>query len=166
VSHQVLADSDIAWLLAVPKYITDLSWRTKLLPPALGPLDRRGRLDLGDLPPGGPVGGTLLLYARENLRVGVDGDWSVGLAYTDYAGRSYRVLRCNGPHPTEHTNVIEGEHIVRTPHIHRLTERYQRLTPPRPDGYAMPSTEYSTPAEALTHIVGLVNLQPSGILFL
>lgn len=166
MSTPVIVDADISWLLALPKPISDQNWRDRLVPPGPTDLVGRGRFDLDDLPAGSPLGGTLHLYSRQNLDPSVVGDWSVGLVYTDYAGNSYRVLRCNGPHPTDHVNRIEGDVIVRQPHIHRLTERYQGLARGKPDGYAEVATEYSTLDEAVGVIVEAVNLTPSGLLFL
>jgi len=162
----VIVEADIEWLITLPKYIEATDWRDSLLPPTPGPLYRRGRLDLGDLPAGAPLGGTLHVYTRQNLSTNVTGDWSVGLVYTDYGNRSYPVIRCNGPHASDHPNRIEGTVIVRTPHIHRLTERYQRLRRAKPDGFAEPTDAYSTIDEALEHMITLANLQPSGMLFL
>lgn len=166
MSGPILVDRDIGWLMTVPKPISDSNWRRRLLPPPEGRIDCRGRLDLDDLPDGGPLGGSLHVYSRRNLREEVSGDWSVGLVYTDYAGNSYRVVRCNGPHQTPHTNRIEGQHIVATPHVHFLTERYQRHRRASPDGYAEATDAYSTIEESLDHLATLVNLVPSGILFL
>lgn len=162
----VLDEPTIDYLLSVPKPIADANWRNTLVPPVAGRLDHRGRFDLADLPATGPVRGSLHLYSRQNLNPAVAGDWSVGMVFTDYADRSYRVIRCNGPHPSDHRNTIEGDLIVATAHVHRLTERYQRLARPRPDGYAEPTTAYHSIETAVEHLASLVNLQAVGTLFL
>lgn len=162
----MLTEEIIRYLLQVSKPVSDPDWRKALLPPAADSYTLRGRLDLDDLPPTGPVRGQLHLYSRQNLNSAVEGDWSVGLVYTDYAERSYRVVRCNGPHPSDHPNVIEGTVIVRTAHVHRLTERYQRLRPPRPDGFAEETTAYASIGEAVDVLAQLINLEPVGTLFL
>ena len=162
----VLTDETIEFLLAVAKPVSDPEWRETLLPVLTDSYTLSGRLDLDDLPSTGAVRGHLHLYSRQNLNPVVAGDWSVGLVYTDYANRSYRVLRCNGPHPTDHSNAMEKTIIVRTPHIHHLTERYQRLRPPRPDGFASETSDYTTIEEAVEVLAKLINLQPVGILFL
>jgi len=161
----VLEESTIQYLLTVPKPVSDPTWQSKLLPPAEGNLDLRGRFDLADLPSTSPIRGRLHLYSRQNLNPAVTGDWSVGLVFTDYAERSYRILRCNGPHQSDHRNAIEGDLIVRSAHVHRLTERYQRLKPPRPDGYAEVTEEFDSIASALKFLADSINLQPEGILF-
>lgn len=162
----VLTDPEIASLLTIPKAIEDPDWKQSLLPPAISDYDLRGRYDLEDLPENGPLRGRLHLYSRQNLNPNVSGDWSVGLIYTDYADRSFRLLRCNGPHPTDHVNAIEGDVIIRTPHVHCLTERYQRRRRARPDGYAEPTDAYDSIESAIVYLAKRVSLQPSGILFL
>jgi hypothetical protein len=162
----IIVQGGIDWLVRVEKPVPDGSWRSKLLPPTSSDLDRRSRIDLGELPEGGPLGGTLHLYARENLNPAVTGDWSVGLIYTDYADNTYPVIRCNGPHPTDHVNRIERTVISRRPHVHLLTERYQRIHRPNPSGYAEATDAFSTIADAVEYLASLANLQPAGRLFL
>ena len=162
----VLEEGEIAYLLQVPKPVDDPNWRVALVPPQAASYDLRGRLDLGDLPAVAPIRGSIHLYSRQNLNPKITGDWSVGLIFTDYADRSYRVIRCNGAHPSDHRNSIEGDLIVRTPHVHRLTERYQKLNPPRPDGFAEPTDAYDSVATAIDFLAETINLQPVGMLFL
>lgn len=164
--HLVIVDDDIDWLINLEKPVPDPDWRSHLLPPAEGLSDRHGKYVLEEIPPGGRLGGRLHLYARANLRPNVVGDWSTGLIYTDYADRSYPVVRCNGPHESDHTNTIERTVIVTQPHVHLLTERYQRLRRPKLSGYATPTDAYSTLEEAVEHLASLVNLHPVDRLFL
>jgi hypothetical protein len=161
VPSELLSDEDVATILSVPKFVVDPAWRSKLLPPKATAIDHRGRLDFEDLT--GPVRGKLHAYSRQNLNLEVVGDWSVGLIFTDYADRSYRVLRCNGPHPSDHKNTIEGSTIVRHAHIHRLTERYQLRG--KPDGYAEPTDRYSNIHDAINVFAEMINLQVEGQLF-
>jgi hypothetical protein len=62
--------------------------------------------------------------------------------------------------------VIEKTVIVRTAYVHRLTERYQRLQPPKPDGFAEETSAYSSVGEAVDVLAALINLEPVGIMFL
>ena len=164
--NPVLSDEEVARLLAAEKPITDRDWRTSLLPGRREQMTLRGRLDLGELPATSPLRGRLHVYSRQNLNPAVEGDWSVGLIYTDYADRSYRLVRCNGPHPNDHQNRIEGDVIQRTPHVHVLTERYQRLRRPTQDGFAFPTDAYDTIEGALEHLASIATLVPEGRLFL
>lgn len=161
VPEVLLSDADVDHILTTPKFVTDSSWRSKLLPPKTTLTDHRSKLELGELT--GPVRGKIHLYSRQNLNPVVTGDWSVGLIFPDYADRSFRVLRCNGPHPTDHRNTIEGTVIVRTTHIHRLTERYQLIG--KPDGLAEPTDRYSTIETAAEVLAELINLRVEGQLF-
>jgi hypothetical protein len=109
--------------------------------------------------------GYLHVYAREGLHRASE-DWSTGLVYTDYAGHSYRVIRCNSAHLEDHVNRIERTVIVRHTHVHTLTERYQRHRRASGDGFAEPTSAFSNLPEAIDHLAMLSNLQPAGRLFL
>lgn len=166
-NQPILPDADISLLLSLQKPVEDEDWRGRLFPPGEVTLtDFRARVDLGDLPSSSPMRGRMHLYSRRNLDPAVHGDWSVGLVYTDYAEHSYRVLRCNGPHPTPHTNRLENVTFTALPHIHRLTERYQAHKRTKGDGYAEPTDAYSSMEGALEHLATLVNLTAAGRLFL
>lgn len=162
----MLDEDTISYLLDIPKPVSDAAWRSQLLPPTKGEVVGRGRFDLDDLPPTGPIRGRLHLYSRRSLFRAATGDWSVGLVFADYAGRSYRLLRCNGPHTANHRNLIERDRIVRSAHVHRLTERYQLLDPPRPDGYAEATDDFDSLESALDYLAAAINLQPEGRLWL
>ena len=161
----VIADSDIERLLAVPKPVDVVDWRASLLPPTDSGHVQSGRLDLGEVPSTIPLRGYLHVYSRLGLNHQTE-DWSTGLVYTDFAGNTYPVIRCNSPHADDHVNRIERTVIVRQPHIHRLTERYQRHRRTNGDSYAEPTLEFSTLAEAIEHLSMLSNLIPAGRLFL
>ncbi len=165
---RILVEAEIEYLRDVPKPIHDARWRSKLLPPSSSSRpenagsDVRGRFQLNDLPNKGLLQGKLHLYYRRSLQVEETGDWSVGLIYTNIESYSYPVIRCNGPHLSIHTNRIESNHIPSgSTHIHYLTERYQRLKRPKPDGYAEVTNAYVNADDAVTQLIDLVNLKPS-----
>jgi hypothetical protein len=163
----VLVDSDIQWLVAVAKPVSDIHWRDRLLSPKAGRTVGEGQLDLAPLPDGAPLGGALHIYSRQTINPeAASTDWSTGLVYTDYADNKYTVIRCNGAHETCHRNRIEGDYFERVPHVHYLTERYQRHPLARDDGFAQPTDAFATLAEAVEHLISLVNLVPEGTLFL
>lgn len=161
----VIAHADIAWLIGVEKVVPEPErWRERLAPNPAHPLFPSARLDLEDVPPG-RVRGKLHLYARISKN-GTPGDWSCGLVYTPYESRfSYPLIRCNGPHPTPHVNRIEGTRFINTPHIHFLTERYQRAGNLK-SGYAVPTDSYDTLDGALTTLKDMTNLVAADALFL
>jgi hypothetical protein len=165
VRPPVIVDSDIERLLVVPKPVDDIDWRQTLLPPKDDGFVRRAWLDLGEVPAVIPLRGTLRIYTRQGVNPEIE-DWSTGLVYFDYADNSWPVVRCNGPHPQDHVNRIEGTAFARQPHVHRLTERYQRKRGARGDHYAEPTTAFRTLPEAIEYLAMLSNLEPAGRLFL
>lgn len=165
VRPPVIVDSDIERLLAVAKPVDDINWRSVLLSPKNEGHVCASRLDLGEVPPTIPLRGYLHIYARQGLHHETE-DWSVGLVYTDFAGHSYRVIRCNSAHAEDHVNRIERTVIVRQTHVHRLTERYQRHRRAAGDGFAEATTAFSTMPEAIDHLAMLSNLEPAGRLLL
>ena len=152
----IITEPDIAYLLGVRKVIGRAGWRVELLGREEGS-DIRGSLSLGELPAGALLRGTFHLYSRQNPRALTD-DWSTGLIFTDLYGHSYPMIRCNGPHGTPHTNYIERTKILLTPHIHKLTERYQQSNRYAIDGYAETTNEYSNINEAIDTLVDLANI--------
>lgn len=152
----VIVQSDIDYLVRFPKHIRNDDWRSRIIGSEEGS-DIRGSLNIGDLPNGAPIRGTLHIYSRQNLKARQD-DWSTGLVFTDPGGNSYRVIRCNGPHGTPHTNHIEGDKIIRHTHIHMLTEKYQRSKRYPIDGYAIKTDEYSDINQAIDTLVDLANI--------
>ena len=93
----------------------------------------------------GALGTQFQIHVRQNHSVAED--FSVilvaVLAPPIATGRpEFRLLRYDGGGHT-HKNSIEGNTILRAPHIHRATERYQRYTNQRrPDGYAEATLRY------------------------
>jgi hypothetical protein len=159
----VISQLDIDHLVSAPKPVADIHWRQKLLPPRKERVFRQSTFELGDTPLG-PLRGSLHIYSRWNLRDDPD-DWSIGLVYTDLLGNTYRLVRCNGPHPHPHRNHLENESFSRSPHVHQLTERYL-ISRWDGDQYATPTSAFSTPENALDHLATLASLEPVGTLFL
>lgn len=87
-------------------------------------------------------------------------DFSIILVWRDENGNEYRLLRCNGPHPSCHTNRwekrkgIEGHTFGPCFHIHRATQRYQE-SDFEIDGFAEPTEVYSDYERAISHLVTL-----------
>jgi len=97
-------------------------------------------------------------------------DFSVILVWRDNSGNEYRLLRCNGPHPSDHTNrweKVQGktDHTFGPCfHIHKATQRYQEAGL-KIDGYAQPTDSYSDCHAALLHLVGacgFIDPEPPG----
>lgn len=131
---------------------------------------RRGRYYLPDAIEVGPHKGQLFLFSRFNLDAAVARwDFTVGLGLRDPYGREYRLIRCNGPHGP-HTNRLEGVTLPPVPHVHLMTERYQKGMAMRPewrgDGYAEACDTYSDRNGALRHLASVANIQAEGMMFL
>lgn len=66
-------------------------------------------------------------------------NFSVVLRYKDQNKNTYNLIRYNGDHGS-HTNTLTNK-IITGPHIHRITEEYQKNTT-RPEGYAVATDKY------------------------
>ncbi len=65
------------------------------------------------------------LYTRQNLRDGMEEDFSCGISWLAPNGESFTLKRYNGP-AHKHKNQIEGDLLEYKPHIHLSTEKYVR----------------------------------------
>lgn len=94
-------------------------------------------------------------YMRIRQTIDKPDNFSVILVFKD-SNKIYRpILRLNGNHGT-HCNRLERE-IISGPHIHRITERYQRRTN-HPDGYAVATDRYTNLHEAIEVFMEMVNV--------
>ena len=85
-------------------------------------------------------------------------NFSVILIYKDSNGNEHAVLRLNGNHGT-HRNRLEKT-SVKGPHIHLMTERYQKRTT-HPDGFAVETDEYTDLESAIMVFMRMANIQYS-----
>ncbi|HBR57310.1 MAG TPA: hypothetical protein DEA22_07555 [Blastocatellia bacterium] len=91
------------------------------------------------------------LYTRQNLRPGMEADFSCGLSWLAPNGQNLTLIRYNGPsHP--HRNKMEGSRLNKESHIHLATERYIGANI-KPEGFAEPTERYSTLNGALHCLV-------------
>lgn len=91
------------------------------------------------------------------IRQSVDrpSNFSVILVYSDFDKNDKVVLRFNGNHG-KHRNRIEGD-VVHGPHIHKMTERYQRRTS-HPDGYAVSTDSNNDLDGAIREFLKMANI--------
>ena len=124
MTEEVLSDSEITELMEEVKLLP-INWHAS-------PVDRAGNLQAQADVHG--VDGTLFLFViRQNIEY--RNNFSVILAIRLAQGRQINLLRYDGgSHP--HRNRIEGDRIMFKPHIHKATERYQRLRGADAEGYA------------------------------
>lgn len=164
MQQRVLTEGEIDHLLRVPKPVHDFGWHKKLFPLSVGLMERAGRFDLEPLNEG-PIRGTQWIYARESLNPIHKNNFSAGLVFQTLQGDKYHLVRCDGPFH-RHRNRIEKVTLDRTAHIHHLTERYQLDPKMNDDGFAETTSAFTTLTEAVSHLAGMINLVPDGILFL
>lgn len=87
-------------------------------------------------------------------------DFSIILTFVDSDRTEYRLLRCNGKHPSDHTNKWEKkQRLPRAKfrnafHTHKATERYQQEGFDI-DGYAEETDKYHSLDSALEEFVRL-----------
>ncbi|MCC7307593.1 MAG: hypothetical protein IT173_08505 [Acidobacteria bacterium] len=87
------------------------------------------------------------LYTRQNLRAGMEDDFSCGVSWLAPNGEVLTLARYNGSsHP--HRNQIEGNVLSCESHIHTATERYIRANK-KAEGFAVPTDRYRTLKGAL-----------------
>jgi hypothetical protein len=82
-------------------------------------------------------------------------NFSVILRYIERNGISHIICRYNGYHG-DHFN-IRTKDVIRGPHIHRITEWYQRNTD-RPDGHAEKTDKYADLAGAVKQFESDMNI--------
>jgi hypothetical protein len=153
----VLTDEEIEGLISETKPLQP-GWRTRLRPRPKGNRRHAER----ELPVRCPTGHDFRVIVRESQLNKLD--FSVILVYQDRTGAEYTLLRCNGRHPSRHTNHVEkargDENHTFGPcfHVHRATERYQ-VADHKIDGYAEESTDYDSLEGALEVFLGVCGFE-------
>jgi hypothetical protein len=76
------------------------------------------------------------------------------------------LIRLNGPHPNRHTNQLAPRvRLPVTPHVHYLTERYQKENAVRPridpTGFALCTTAYRDLSGAMTALARRAHIVPA-----
>jgi hypothetical protein len=161
MGQRVLTDVEIRQLLNERKLLP-ANWHTRLKPKdkADARFKQREYTVNGD---GGHEFRIVLRQSTLNIL-----DFSIILIFQDTDGSEYRLTRFNGKHPSEHTNKVEvdmeraakrgkkgrQQHSFRNVfHVHKASERYQ-IAGYDIDGFAEPTTEYSSFETALSLFVG------------
>ena len=96
------------------------------------------------------------LYTRQNLREGMEDDFSCGISWLSSNGESFTLKRYNGP-SHQHKNHLEGILLELKPHIHLSTEKYVRANR-KPEGYAEITSRYNSLKGALHCLVSDCNI--------
>ncbi len=130
---ETVPDSEIAQLIAEQKVLPG-NWQDELENRKSKDSHLEGQVDLV-----GASGTQFRVIVRQSLRT--SDDFSVILMAKRVGEPEIRLLRYDGgSHP--HRNKIERNWIIRKPHIHRATERYQELKWEFHDGYAEETVRY------------------------
>lgn len=82
------------------------------------------------------------VYTRQNLRSGMQGDFSCGISLVSANGETLTLRRYNG-YSHQHKNRIENEKFDFECHIHEAKERYINSNK-KADGYAFKTKRYNT----------------------
>lgn len=91
------------------------------------------------------------LYTRQNLREGMEDDFSCGISWLSSNGEVFTLKRYNGPSHV-HRNQLENTFITQKPHIHISTEKYVRANR-KPEGFAEETNRYNSLKGALHCLV-------------
>ncbi len=99
------------------------------------------------------------LYTRQNLREGMEDDFSCGISWLAPNGESFPLKRCNGP-SHKHKNHLERNMLGNKPHIHLSTEKYIKANR-KAEGFAEETNRYNSLKGALHYLV--IDCNISGI---
>jgi hypothetical protein len=149
---ETVTDEEIARLLSVPKDLPS-NWQTRLA--LLDSRDRQG-FRRRELRVKSSEGDDFEIKCRQSTLNPLD--FSVILIWHRPGGQPFRLLRCNGPHPSQHTNRIEKEEGKKDAcfadccHVHRATARYQERSC-KEDSFAEPTDAYHDYEGALRYML-------------
>lgn len=91
------------------------------------------------------------LYKRQNLRDGMENDFSCGILWLSPNGETITLKRYNGSSHS-HPNHLEGTRLGFEPHIHYATEKYIKANR-KPEGFTEATKRYETLEGALHCLV-------------
>lgn len=91
------------------------------------------------------------IYKRQNLRDGMEDDFSCGISWLAPNGETLTLKRYNGPNH-DHPNHLEKVRLGYTCHIHMATEKYIKANR-KAEGFAMATDRYTSVEGALHCLV-------------
>ena len=148
MAFESITDEKIDGLLSVSKRVVNPNSRAKLKD-GHQQFNYRVRT-IGD------VEYEMTLYTRQNLRDGMDDDFSCGLCWNAPNGETLTLVRYNGSSHS-HPNHLEKEMLNLECHIHRATEKYIRANK-KPEGFAQATNRYQSLRGALHCMVSDCNI--------
>lgn len=151
MAFESLTDDKIADLLSCPKRLKNPQARIK---------NKDGHAQLNFMVAAlDNSGHEFEVYKRQNLREGMEDDFSCGINWIAPNGESLTLKRYNGP-SHNHPNHLENVRLGYTCHIHIATEKYIKANR-KAEGYAFSTQRYETIEGALHCLVTDCNI--SGI---
>lgn len=97
------------------------------------------------------------IYMRQNLKVGLNHDYSCGISWLAPNEEHLTLKRYNGP-SHNHVNRLENNKLGFTCHIHTATEKYIKANK-KPEGFAEPTKRYKSIDGALHCLVKDCNIK-------
>jgi len=151
MAFESVTDNKISELIAMPKRVTNPTSRSKTKEGHEQYNYKLKSLSDDDL--------EFELYTRQNLREGMEEDFSCGISWLAHNGESFALKRYNGP-AHKHKNHLEGNLLEYKPHIHLSTEKYVRANR-KSEGFAEETNRYNSLQGALHCLV--IDCNISGI---
>jgi len=143
MAFESLTDDKIADLLNCPKKLTNPQARVK---------EKDGHQQFNfKLVAEDGTGHEFELYKRQNLRPGMEDDFSCGISWVAPNGETLTLKRYNGP-SHDHENHLEKVRLGLNCHIHIATEKYLKANK-KAEGFAQVSDRYKTLDGALHCLV-------------
>ncbi|MBU3677576.1 MAG: hypothetical protein FGM54_10435 [Chitinophagaceae bacterium] len=139
MSLERITDEFISTLLSCPKRISNPQTRAK---------QKEGHEQLNYLTKAiDDSGFEFVIYTRQNLRKGMEDDFSCGIRWVAPSGETLTLKRYNGP-SHKHANQLEKEVLPYACHIHTASEKYLNANK-KAEGYAEITERYTTLQGAL-----------------
>lgn len=143
MAFESLTDAQISDLLSCPKRLTNPNAKAKIKE---GHEQYNFKVEATD-----GSGHEFLIYKRQNLRLGMENDFSCGISWLAPNGESFTLRRYNGSSHS-HPNFLEKEKLGYFCHIHLATEKYIKANR-KAEGFAEISDRYNTVNGALHCLV-------------
>lgn len=151
MSFESLTDDKIADILNCPKRLTNSQARSKVK-------DGHEQVNYKAIATDGS-GHKFELYKRQNLRDGMEDDFSCGISWIAPNGETLTLKRYNGSSHS-HMNRLEKVRLGYTCHIHIATEKYIKSNR-KAEGFAEATNRYNSIEGALHCLV--IDCKISGI---
>ncbi len=134
MAFESLTDDKIADLLNCPKHLTNPQARSK---------NKKGHIQVNYKAVAlDNSGHEFEVYKRQNLREGMEDDFSCGISWVAPNGETLTLKRYNGANHN-HCNQLEKQQLGYTCHIHIATEKYIKASR-KAEGFAMATDKYTT----------------------